>query len=72
MKTVTMNVKAYIYVISVFLSAYALSGINYDGFIKKNKAIEARVLVVLLSIALGYLITNFITDFISVSSLLMA
>ena len=72
MKMVIMNVKTYIYVISVFLSAYALSGINYDGFIKKNKAIEARVLVVLLSIALGYLITNFITDFISVSSLLMA
>jgi len=65
-----MNYKAYIYVISVFLSAYALSGINYDGFIKKNKAIEARVLVVLLSIALGYLITNFITDFISVSSII--
>jgi uncharacterized integral membrane protein (TIGR02327 family) len=67
-----MDAKTYIYVISVFLSAYALSGINYDGFIKKNKAIEARVLVILLSIALGYLITNFITDFIAVSSLLMA
>ena len=72
MKMVTMDAKTYIYVISVFLSAYALSGINYDGFIKKNKAIEARVLVVLLSIALGYLITNFITDFIAVSSILMA
>ena len=72
MKMVIMDAKTYIYVISVFLSAYALSGINYDGFIKKNKAIEARVLVVLLSIALGYLITNFITDFIAVSSLLMA
>ena len=67
-----MNYKAYIYVISVLLSAYALSSVNYDGFIKKNKAIEARVLVILLSIALGYLITNFITDFIAVSSLLMA
>jgi uncharacterized integral membrane protein (TIGR02327 family) len=72
MKMVIMDAKTYIYVISVFLSAYALSGINYDGFIKKNKAIEARVLVILLSIALGYLITNFITDFIAVSSLLMA
>ena len=72
MKMVIMDAKTYIYVISVFLSAYALSGINYDGFIKKNKAIEARVLVVLLSIALGYLITNFITDFIAVSSILMA
>ena len=67
-----MNFKTYIYVISVLLSAFALSGVNYDGFIKKNKAIEARILVVLLSIALGYLITNFITDFISVSSIIKA
>jgi uncharacterized integral membrane protein (TIGR02327 family) len=67
-----MNYKTYIYVISVLLSAFALSGINYDGFIKKNKALEARILVILLSIALGYLITNFITDFISVSSIIKA
>lgn len=67
-----MNFKTYIYVISVLLSAFALSGVNYDGFIKKNKALEARILVVLLSIALGYLITNFITDFISVSSIIKA
>ncbi len=65
-----MNYKAYIYVISVLLSAYALSGINYDGFIKKNRALEARVLVVLLSLALGYLVTNFITDFLNVSTLI--
>jgi len=65
-----MNYKAYIYVISVLMSAYALSGINYDGFIKKNKALEARVLVVLLSLALGYLVTNFITDFLNVSTLI--
>jgi len=67
-----MNYKTYIYVISVLLSAFALSGINYDSFIKKNKVLEARILVILLSIALGYLITNFITDFVSVSSLLKA
>ena len=65
-----MNYKAYIYVISVLMSAYALSGINYDGFIKKNKALEARVLVILLSLALGYLVTNFITDFLNVSSII--
>ena len=65
-----MNYKAYLYVINVLLSAYALSGINYDGFIKKNKALEARVLVIVLSLSLGYLITNFITDFLNVSSIL--
>ena len=65
-----MNYKAYIYVISVLLSAYALSGINYDSFIKKNKALEARILVIVSSLALGYLITNFITDFLQVSSII--
>ncbi len=65
-----MSYKAYIYVISVLLSAYALSGINFNNFIKKNKALEARALVIVLSLSLGYLITNFITDFLNVSSII--
>ena len=65
-----MNYKAYIYVIMVLLSAYTLSGVNFDQFIKKNKALEARLLVLVLSICFGYLLTNFITDFISVSSII--
>ena len=60
-----MSIKVYIYVITLLTSAYALSGINYDTFIKKNKAIEARILVILLSMACSYLVTNFIYDFIS-------
>lgn len=65
-----MNIKAYIYVISVLLCAYTLSGVNFDSFIKNNKVIEARLLVIVLSISWGYLLTNFITDFISVSSII--
>jgi uncharacterized integral membrane protein (TIGR02327 family) len=62
-----MNYKAYVYVITLFLSIFAISGINFDGFIKTNKAIEARILVILLSICTSYLVTNFITDFINVT-----
>ena len=65
-----MNYKAYIYIVSVMLSVFALSGINFDGFIKSKKVIEARILVVLLSLALGYLVTNFITDFMNVSQII--
>lgn len=65
-----MNYKAYIYIITLLLSAFAASGINFDNFIKTNKAIEARVLVILISVAMSYLATNFITDFISVSSII--
>ncbi len=65
-----MNYKAIIYVITLFISIYALSGVNFDGFIKTNKAIEARLLVILLSIASSYLVTNFITDFVSVTTMI--
>ena len=60
-----MSIKVYIYVITLLTSAYALSGINYDAFIKKNKALEARILVILISMACSYLVTNFIYDFIN-------
>lgn len=65
-----MNYKAIIYVITLFISIYALSGVNFDGFIKANKALEARILVILLSIASSYLVTNFITDFVSVTTMI--
>ena len=60
-----MQFKIYIYVISVMLSAYTLTGVNFDPIIKKNKVIEARILVILLSFIMGYLLTNFIVDFTS-------
>lgn len=65
-----MNYKAIIYVITLFISIYALSGVNFDGFVKTNKALEARILVILLSIASSYLVTNFITDFVSVTTMI--
>ena len=65
-----MSYKVFLYVITLMLSIYATSGINFDGFIKTNKAIEARVLVILISIALSYLSTNFIYDFISLTSII--
>lgn len=65
-----MNYKVYLYVFFTLLSAYALSGINFDKIIKKNKALEARIIVMLLSFISGYLVTNFIIDFLSSSRLI--
>ena len=48
------------------MAAFAISGINFNGIIKKDKVIEARVLVVSLSLALGYLLANFIMDFTNI------
>ena len=65
-----MNYKIYIYVICVLLSSFAISGLNFDAFMKKNKPIEVRMLVVLISCSIGYLVANFIYDFINISSIL--
>ncbi len=65
-----MNYKVFIYVISVLISSFALSGLNFDSFMKKNKPLEARILVVILSCALGYLLTSFIVGFIEASKIL--
>lgn len=65
-----MNVKVYLYIITTLLSAYTLTGINFNKFWNKNKNIEARIFIILLSLIMSYLLTNFITDFLSSSKIL--
>ena len=60
-----MDYKIYIYVICIFISAYAISGINFNNVFRKNKVIEARILVLLLSLALGYLVGSLVISFVS-------
>ena len=60
-----MNFKIYLYVITVLFSTYILSGVNFEKLMKKNKILEAKLLVISLSFIMGYFITNFIVDFTS-------
>ena len=60
-----MKYKSLIYALTFFLSIFTLSGVNFDKFMKRNKPIEARVIVFILAFAASYLVTNFIVDFIS-------
>ena len=64
-----MDYKVYIYVVFVLLSAFALSAINFEKFIKKNKILETRILVMILSFISGYLLTNFLVDFLEFSQI---
>ncbi len=59
-----MDYKIYVYLFFTMLSAFALSGINYEKFIKKNRIWETRILVMLLSFVLGYLSASFILEFL--------
>ena len=65
-----MNSKVYIYMVTTLLSAYTLTGINFNKFWNSKKSIEAKIFVILLSLMMSYLLTNFITDFITSSKIL--
>lgn len=64
-----MNYKLLIYVFNIMLCIFSLSGINFEKFIKRDRVWETRILVMILSLVLAYLLTNFIFDFLSISKM---
>jgi len=61
-----MDYKVYLYAIFVMLNVFILSGINFEKFMKRNKEIEAKLLVMVLSFSISYLLTNFVLDFLNI------
>ena len=46
------------------MGVFIFNGVNFGPIMKKGKVIEAKLLVLSLSFALSYLLTNFVMDFI--------
>lgn len=63
-------IKPVLYIICSFVAAFAISGINFNGLFKKDKILESRVFVIVISLSLGYLLANFIMDFINLTSII--
>ncbi len=59
-----MRLEVYLYTFFTLMSVFILNGVNFNAIMKKNKEIEARLLVLSLSFALSYLLTNFVMSFI--------
>ena len=60
-----MNYKIYLYALFTLLSIYMLSGVNFEKFMRRNRVVESWLLLFSLSIALSYLLTNFVVDFLN-------
>ena len=65
-----MNYKIVLYIIFFFFLAYSLTSLNFNNIIKKNKVIEIRILIIILSIIMGYLLTNFVIDFLNLTRII--
>ena len=60
-----MGINIYLYVFFTLMAIFIFNGVNIEKIMKKNKIIEAKLLVLSLSFALSYLLTNFVIDFVS-------
>lgn len=65
-----MNYKLYVYVICILLSIFALTGVNFEKITRKNKTTEIRILVLILGFIIGYLLSNFVFDFIECTKII--
>ena len=65
-----MSVKYFLYIFVTIVVLYAMDSVNINGIFKKNKILQARIFYFLLSLALIYLITNFIWDFVEASKII--
>lgn len=62
--------KTLIYVFSVLLCVFVVSGINFNNFFKKNYILEAKAFVIIISLIMGYLLGSFLIEFLSISKIL--
>lgn len=61
-------IKGFIYIITLFLSIYSIEGLNLEKFILRNGTTQIKILIILLSLSISYCVTNFIFDFLEVTS----
>ncbi len=64
-----MFLKAFLYVIVLVITIWALDSINTTNLFKKNKYYASRVLYLIVSMALAYLVVNFLYDFFNYSQI---
>lgn len=46
---------------------WALQALNFEKFLRPNKIMQARLLYILLTIAIGSIVSNFFLDYLSLS-----
>lgn len=60
-----MNIKIIIYALMSLITIVALDSININQLFKKNKVFQSRLFYFILALAITYLLTSLIYDWIS-------
>lgn len=60
-------IRFFVYALSLIITTFAISGINFDNIIKRNHVWEARIFSIVIILALTYLLASFIFDIASIN-----
>ena len=58
-----MKGKFFVYLIVTIITVWAMDSVNINQIFKKNRYYQARLVYLLLTISLSYLVVNFFYDF---------
>lgn len=58
-----MSAKVILYIVVAVIVIWALEAININSIFKKNRVMQARVIYLLIALAIIYPVTNFLWDF---------
>jgi len=56
-------VKLVLYCVMVFISMWALECLRMEHIFKKGRQLQIKVVYILFSLSIAYLVTNFLYDF---------
>ena len=57
--------KITLYLVVLIITIWSLESINLSSIFKKNRFYQSRVLYLLISMALSYLVVSFLLDFLT-------
>ncbi|MCP8967889.1 DUF1146 family protein [Ectobacillus ponti] len=57
-----------VHLLFITLTWWALQALNYEALLKKGKVVQARVLLILLTIAIGSAVSSFFLDYLGYSN----
>jgi len=52
------------HIVFIYITWIAMQGINFEFFVRKNRIIEARILIIFLTVAIGTTVSRFVLDII--------
>ncbi len=57
-------VKTILYLLVAVITMYTLDGVRLNEIFKKNRYIQSRIMYLLITLSISYLVVNFLYDFL--------